>query len=1314
MYCQLAPKLFCRFLEHAPVAVAMLDWEMRYLLTSGKWLTIHGLGEKNLLGRSHWEIFPHKAYPGKETIQRCLAGAVELGCDKGFVCPDGSVKSIKWEIHPWREATGEIGGLVILTTALDTAIEMSAEIGIAQHSEMEAARQQSDIAKRKQTEQALRASEARFQKLAANMPGAIYQFLLRPDGTKKIVYISPGCRDLYELEPEAVEQNIDLLWSLTHPDDLQSLQETIAASAATLTPWHNEARIVTPSGKLKWIQGASRPERLEGGDILWDGLLLDITSRKQAEEQLLGYREHLEELVAERTAQLIQTNKQLSQEIASRQQAEAALRESEARFRAAAEGSLNGFFIFQCLRDETGRIEDFTFAYLNSNAEKMISMSQQEVIGKRVCQLLPFIRTDGFFEKYVRVMETRTVLEEEIPISTPEMAASWLQHQVVPLPDGVAVAVRDISERKSAIEGMRQSEQLLRLALKAARMRVWNLDIKTNNLTIFEDLGSRLSSESGSIKNLEDFLSTIHPEDRERVYTSIQSALAREADFEVDFRRIAPDGSKRWICGKGDVLREAGRVVGLAGVSIDITDRKQTEESLRRTNSVLKAQQEAAIDGILVVDENRQVVSYNTRFRQLWQIPEELMHSGDERRMLSYVLSNRKQPQEFFARVEYLYEHPDEASRHEIHLNDGRVFDCYSGLVLSPEGDCYGRIWYFRDISDRKQVEEALRQSEARFTRLAANVPGMIYQYVLRPDSSDYFSYVSPGCRELYERDPEEILGDAACAFGTAHPDDQQQLECSILISAQTLQPWNWEGRVIAPSGRLKWVQGISRPEKQANGDIVWDGLLIDITDRKQAEEALQRSEARFRELAQQEALLNRIANLLRHSLDIDIIIETTVHEIRNLFQIDRTNFLWYRPNANPSGWEVVKEAKRENLPSALGICSEVDIGVSGELLIGGETLRVDEVVTISDPVIRQRLLDLGYTSILNVPFHTQFGEIGVLSLAHCSCSRPWTDSEVELLQAVTVQLAIAIDQAELYKQSRTAAAIAQEQATKLEQALHELQRTQTQLIQTEKMSSLGQMVAGLAHEINNPVTFIYGNVNHARYYFQDLLSLIHLYQQEYPRPSPSIQQFASEIELEFLVEDLQKLLTSIKVGAERIRDIVLSLRHFSRLDQAATKSADIHSGLEQTLRILEHRLRVDGSRSEIEVIKEYGQLPKVTCYPGQLNQVFMNILSNAIDALEQARSQGEDSHKKPLIRIRTQVTNSNSVQICIADNGCGMSEDVLPRIFDPFFTTKPVGSGRGLGLSVSYSIVVDSHKGQLSCVSQLGQGTELAIELPI
>ncbi|MEW5861855.1 MAG: AAA family ATPase [Cyanobacteriota bacterium] len=288
------------------------------------------------------------------------------------------------------------------------------------------------------------------------------------------------------------------------------------------------------------------------------------------------------------------------------------------------------------------------------------------------------------------------------------------------------------------------------------------------------------------------------------------------------------------------------------------------------------------------------------------------------------------------------------------------------------------------------------------------------------------------------------------------------------------------------------------------------------------------------------------------------------------------------------------------------------------------------------------------------------------------------------------------------------------EQAKKLELTLRELQQTQSQLIQTEKMSSLGQMVAGIAHEINNPVNFIYGNIDYASSYIQDLLALINVYQQEYRNPTPAIQKATSEIELDFVVKDLQKLFDSMKVGAERIRDIVLSLRNFSRLDQAEMKPVDIHEGIESTLLILQHRLKKDNLHSGIEVIKNYGKLPRIFCYASELNQVFMNLLSNAIDALEEIRSSKEVSDKKPTISVYTEMASSTLARIRIADNGSGMTENIKKKIFDPFFTTKPVGSGTGLGLSISYQIVVDKHNGKLSCVSSSGLGTEFIIEMPI
>ncbi|CAA9408701.1 Multi-sensor signal transduction histidine kinase [uncultured Microcoleus sp.] len=289
-------------------------------------------------------------------------------------------------------------------------------------------------------------------------------------------------------------------------------------------------------------------------------------------------------------------------------------------------------------------------------------------------------------------------------------------------------------------------------------------------------------------------------------------------------------------------------------------------------------------------------------------------------------------------------------------------------------------------------------------------------------------------------------------------------------------------------------------------------------------------------------------------------------------------------------------------------------------------------------------------------------------------------------------------------------------QAAKLEKAVRELHQTQTQLIQTEKISSLGQLVAGVAHEINNPINFIYGNITHATEYATDLLGLLHLYQEKYPNPVPEIVEAAEDLDIDFLMEDFTKILDSMKLGADRIRDLVVSLRNFSRLDESQMKLVDIHEGIESTLLILQHRIKGNPLRPAIEIIKEYGNFPKVECYVGQLNQVFMNLLGNAIDALEdynRKRSTKEIYANPNRIRISTSA-NSHTLTIRIADNGVGINQEVIGKLFDPFFTTKPVGKGTGLGLSISYQIIVEKHRGKLQCFSAPGEGAEFVIEIPL
>lgn len=519
---------------------------------------------------------------------------------------------------------------------------------------------------------------------------------------------------------------------------------------------------------------------------------------------------------------------------------------------------------------------------------------------------------------------------------------------------------------------------------------------------------------------------------------------------------------------------------------------------------------------------------------------------------------------------------------------------------------------------------------------------------------------------------------------------------------------------------------------------------------------------------SRRQAILFRLATQIRQSLELSSILETAVTEIRNLLRVDRCLFAWYqpekpnirswestepdeRPQLKSSArslrhhpghfshltlhtsdyWQVINEAKHPALPSLVGDYATSEVGGLASKLVQMEIVRVDDVTTLTDSVMRQFFLKQDVSSILAVPIETRMGKMGFVACANSSKIRPWSDDEIELLEAVGNQLAIAIDQAELYQQSLHSAQVAREKAEELEKTLVELQQTEAQLVQSEKMSGLGQLVAGIAHEINNPVNFIHGNLVYVNNYTLELLTVLHLYQKYYPEPVPELFEAIEEMDVEFLMDDLPKLLASMKLGTDRIRAIVQSLRIFSRVDESDMKRANIRDGIESTLMILQHRLNAQPGRLPIQLIFEDGDLPLVECYPGQLNQVFMNLIANAIDALEEAMASGKTSKAKalPVLRIRTErvdfpeldrdgepLENSGSprVRITIADNGIGMTETVHRRLFDPFFTTKEVGKGTGLGLSISYQIVVEKHRGRLECISQPDQGAEFIIELPI
>jgi len=968
-------------------------------------------------------------------------------------------------------------------------------------------------------------------------------------------------------------------------------------------------------------------------------------------------------------------------------------------------------------------VKDNSGCYLlvNSAAVQNFQIPKEEIIGKNTYEIFPTEIATKLFHKEQQTINDyqQQIIRETFPVNGREKSylttiQPWCDEK------GNIVGIIGISQEDPlAIEN---STNLLHTVIESIPETFYVKDIQGRyvllNSVAANNLGKTVSDFIGKddteIFPLE-IACKLQENDRQVMNTG-EAQIIEETFNYGNYQHI--------FCSCRNVWRNSqGNIIGLVGFTQDITTKKLQEAALKQQARIL----DQLYDSVVTADLKGIVTRWNKAAERLYG------YSATEAIGQSITFLYPPEEQEHFAtkilpilQQQGVYEGEVKACR-----KGGEMVDVLLSISWenNEQGEVVGTIGYAIDITERKRIEEercrqeiALRKSEELARTLIEHIPdGSVFLF----DRDRRFLVVGGSELKKVGLSPADLEGKFP---NDIWPPNEYQLFDKFYQAALAGEMLKDE---IYYYNTVYLTQAV--PVKNSLGEI-FAGLLIlqNITERKQAESVIEESANRLE-------LLNRITGQIQASLDLDTILETVVTSIRELFEIDACTFVWYltdnslasdnetflgslsncgnSENPETAVWQAVKEARNPSLPSFLGIYPDSVIKPISVKSLQQETIIVDDTEAVSDPTLKQLLQSFNCLSILTVPFQTNGGKVGFLSCSNHRVKRAWKESEVELILGIADNLAIAISQAELYHNSQKSAKIASERALQLEKALQDLQRTQTQLIQSEKMSSLGQLVAGVAHEINNPVSFIYGNINPAQQYISDLLELVELYQTEYPQPTAKIHSQIESIDLDFLMEDLPKIIDSMKVGAERIREIVLSLRNFSRMDESQIKNVCIHDGINSTLRLLQNRLKAKPEHPEILVIKNYEKLPLVECYAGQLNQVFMNLLTNAIDALEERdklRSLTEIKANPSQIKITTNVVDSERIAITFNDNGSGMSPEIQARIFDPFFTTKPVGQGTGLGLAISYQVIVEKHLGSLRCHSVPGEGTKFTVEIPI
>ena len=866
--------------------------------------------------------------------------------------------------------------------------------------------------------------------------------------------------------------------------------------------------------------------------------------------------------------------------------------------------------------------------FCNDALLKMTGYRAEEVVGRNLHGLLHHSRPDGSRYPAEECELRKAVGARQVVHVTDQYlwrkdgscfpADYWVRPLTRPLGGTRHVATfKDISDVHQATEAVRQGKEMFRRILASAPDVAWTSDQLGHAIYISPKVESVLGYSNEEIYRGGNhlWLSKIHAADFGRVHQAYKALFEKGSVYDAEYRIQKKDGSWIWIHDRASCTHEENGVRHADGFFCDITARKQAEEELQSKTAFLEAQANASIDGVLVVDRQGQQLMRNQRLGELFHIPAELMADKDDEKMLEYVITILKNPEAFIAKVRYLYSHPNETSRDEIELKNGMFLDRYSSPVVDSKGVYYGRIWTFRDITERKKNEDELQQLSLAVQQSPVSV--------VITDPQGNISYVNPKFTECTGYGPNEVVGKnpRILKSGLFAPDLYQGLWATIKAG----KTWHGEFCNKKKNGEIYWEAASITPITNKMGEIThFLAVKEDITERRRAEKEFRLTQFSVEHASAAIQWTNSEGRIVYVNQAACLYLRRSREELLSLGVWD------INPNFSKQAWNAFWEELKKR---------------------GSIT----------------------YESQLQ----TKDGEVFPVEIS----------SNYLTFDGQQYCFAFARD-------------------------IRERRQLESQLRHAQKLEGIGQLAAGIAHEINTPTQFVTDNLTFLRDSWNSTFELLERYRsavREAPDRLPAgaaeaLERAEQSCDLSFIASEVPRAIDQSLDGAHRVARIVRAMKEFSHPDSAEKTATNLNKAIESTVTVARNEWKYVS-----ELVTEFdAALPPVVCYPGDINQVVLNLIVNAAHAIKEKIKEGE----KGQITVRTRMLDG-CVEVSVSDTGSGIAEAIRGRVFDPFFTTKEVGKGTGQGLALAYAVVVKKHGGRIWFETKVGEGTTFFITLP-